>query len=225
MNRFSAGEVEIIQTADGSSSLRSEKFGDTYHSINGAVQESQHVFIEHGLEYLETKQKHISILEYGFGTGLNCLLTWKRIMESQEMSSAVLTLEAFPLSLEVVKVLGYHHVFNLPAFLDLHRLPWDRSHRMDDQFTFEKRRIRFEVFQSDQKYDLIYFDAFSPSSQPELWRKDFVYQVTEQIKEGGILVTYCAQGSFKRSLREFGLTVETLPGPPGKREMTRAHKP
>ena len=217
-------ELEIIVTADGSHTLRNKKLDETYHSIHGAVRESRHVFIKHGLRfYHETSQpKKISILEIGFGTALNALLT---LQYSEEFNVSVhyTTLEPFPLERDVWSVLNYGEG-DRKHFEDLHEAPWNVEHKVSASFTILKADTPLQESALPQRCDVIYFDAFAPSVQPELWKPEMLDKVVQGLTTGGVLVTYSAKGQLKRDLRAIGLTVETLPGPPGKLEMVRAIK-
>jgi tRNA U34 5-methylaminomethyl-2-thiouridine-forming methyltransferase MnmC len=218
---------KIFETQDGSHSVFSEQYGVSYHSKYGAIQESRHVFIEAGLFYKLPMLKALSILEIGFGTGLNALLT---LLEAERHSAHIHyeAIEAFPLTLEQAHQLNYPAVLGLPddddRFLQLHLADWGQRQPIGPHFSLRKRHERFEAVEDDAAFDLIYFDAFAPSAQPELWEADVLARMYRALKPGGLLVTYCAKGVVKRQLKQLGFTIEALPGPPGKREMTRAFK-
>ena len=217
--------IKIIVTGDGSHSLFNEALDETYHSRHGAVQESLYVFIEHGFRhFVRTQQpKLISILEVGFGTGLNALLTVAEAIESN-IPVAYTALETYPLSQEVWVKLNYSDTNNL--FNELHQSEWCRWNQINSHFRLLKlEKSLQDVKLEPQQYDLIYFDAFAPNKQPELWELTVLDKVVKTLKSGGIFVTYCAKGQLKRDLKSLGLIVESLPGPPGKREMVRALKP
>lgn len=217
--------IKIIVTGDGSHSLFNEALDETYHSRHGAVQESLYVFIEHGFRhFVRTQQpKLISILEVGFGTGLNALLTVAEAIESN-IPVAYTALETYPLSQEVWVKLNYSDNNNL--FNELHQSEWCRWNQINSHFRLLKlEKSLQDVKLEPQQYDLIYFDAFAPNKQPELWELTVLDKVVKTLKSGGIFVTYCAKGQLKRDLKSLGLIVESLPGPPGKREMVRALKP
>ncbi len=219
--------MTLILTQDGSHSVFSETYGVTYHSKFGAVTESAHVFIAAGLRYKAAVQREISILETGFGTGLNALMTWLEA-ERRNLKVSYLGLEAFPVSEAEAASLDFPLALGCPErkddFLHLHRCHWERQYPLSEHFTFEKRKTRIEDFTAPEAFDLIYFDAFAPQSQPELWTEEVFARMYASLKPDGALVTYCAQGHFKRTLKKVGFTVERLQGPPGKREMTRALK-
>lgn len=217
----------IIVTDDGSNSIYSEQYGVTYHSRFGAVTESAHVFIAAGLRYKAVIQQEISILETGFGTGLNAMMT---LLEAEKRGLAVFytALEMFPVTPEDAKALNYPTLLNAPErSADLHTLhtaPWDTEQVFNDNFRFVKRLHPIETFRQPDTFDIIYFDAFAPQAQPELWTEEVFQNMYDSLKPEGILVTYCAQGEFKRRLKRAGFMVERLQGPPGKREMTRGTK-
>lgn len=217
--------IKIIVTGDGSHSLFHEALDETYHSRHGALQESLHVFIEHGFRYLgkTQKPKSISILEVGFGTGLNALLTLAEAIES-DISVAYTSLETYPLNEEVWAKLNYPDTNNL--FKELHQAEWEKWNQINSHFQLLKLEKSLQDVELDPRQcDLIYFDAFAPNKQPELWELTVLDKVVKTLKSGGMFVTYCAKGQLKRDLKSLGLIVESLPGPPGKREMVRALKP
>lgn len=218
----------IIETQDGSHSILSDQFGVSYHSKYGAIQESRHVFVAAGLYYKAAHQKKLAILEVGFGTGLNALLT---LLEAEKHNWNIYyeTIEAFPISIEQAQALNHPVMLNATewqtAFLQIHESPWMEIHPITSHFTFKKIQAQFQQFQADNRFDVIYFDPFAPETQPELWETPLLQVMYEALLPKGVLVTYCAKGSVKRNLKKVGFHVESLPGPPGKREMTRAIKP
>lgn len=220
-------ENEIIETQDGSHSIFSHKFGVSFHSKYGAIQESQHVFIEAGLYRKILTKKNISILEIGFGAGLNAFLTFLEA-EKRNLQVYYETVDAYPISLDQVKALNYPALLddgnNSGIFLKMHELEWNKAHLLGDCFTLKKVLHRFEELEFEEQFDLIYFDAFSPEAQPELWEPHVLQKVFDALHPEGIMVTYCAKGAVKRTLKEIGFEVEALKGPPGKREMTRCEK-
>ena len=217
--------IKIIITGDGSHTLLNEAMDETYHSRHGAVQESLHVFIGQGLNYLFKKQNHefISILEVGFGTGLNALLTLSEASKN-EWSVAYTSLETYPLSQEVWENLNYPDPHRM--LKELHKAEWQKWEQISPHFSLLKleRSLQLVELESEQ-FDLIYFDAFAPNKQPEMWELSLLDKVVKTLKSGGAFITYCAKGQLKRDLKTLGLIVESLPGPPGKREMVRAIKP
>jgi len=217
--------IKRIVTGDGSHSLLNEALDETYHSRHGAVQESMHVFIEQGLKYLIKKQKPepISILEVGFGTGLNALLTLTEAIKN-DIAVTYTTLETCPLGHEVWENLNYPDPYHL--FKELHRSEWQKWVEITSYFKLLKLEKSLQIVELEPvQFDLIYFDAFAPNKQPEMWGQPVLHKVVKTLKSGGSFITYCAKGQLKRDLKSLGLIVESLPGPPGKREMVRALKP
>ena len=219
--------MTLFRTEDGSQSILSEQYGVTYHSKFGAVTESAHVFIAAGLRYKAVVQREIAILETGLGTGLNAFMTWLEA-ERRNLKVDYTGLEINPLTLESAEALDYPLALGNPDrtedFLRLHQCSWETKHTFSEAFAFEKCRTGIEHFIRPEAFDLIYFDAFAPQAQPELWTEAVFNHMYTSLKPEGVLVTYCAQGHFKRTLKKAGFTVERLQGPPGKREMTRAMK-
>ncbi|MEM1215539.1 MAG: tRNA (5-methylaminomethyl-2-thiouridine)(34)-methyltransferase MnmD [Bacteroidota bacterium] len=216
----------IILTQDGSHSLQSETFGVSYHSKYGAIQESRHVFLEAGLGYVLPQKKAVRIFEMGFGTGLNAYLTWL-ISLSIRKSFYYEAVEAFPLTEQQIRTLNYPEQVGQDAasFLQFHQAPWNKVAPISTRFELCKWKSEIESAKLSGQFDVIYFDAFAPGSQPELWGEAVMGKMFNSLAPGGVLVTYCAKGSVKRTMRNIGFTVEGIPGPPGKREMTRAIKP
>ena len=220
----------VYLTEDGSHSIISEQFNESYHSRHGALKESLHVFINAGLKAINTKE-NIKILEIGLGTGLNA---WLTMLENKNLGKTIefTGIEPYPISLEMAQSLNYPTVAETPdneknkaCFLKIHEDAWEIPITYDDRFTLIKLKTTLADFSSDKKFDLVYFDAFAPNAQPELWTEAVFQQLFELMAPGGMMVTYCAKGTVKRGLKSVGFTVETLEGPPGKREMTRAIKP
>ncbi len=215
-----------VKTADGSPTLSSERFQATYHSIHGALDESVHVFIIAGLyDQICLGHKHISILEMGFGTGLNAMLT--AIAAKQfEISVDYHTVELYPLTdHETIDSLRFEFkstVENLESLSKLHSLEWNKMHSINEHFSFTKYHADITDFSINKKFNSIYFDAFAPKAQSHLWEKELHLTLKELLKKQGTLVTYCAQGAFKRMLKEIGYQLEPLNGPGRKHEMTRA---
>ena len=219
-------DLEIITTSDGSHTLRNKKLNETYHSVHGALQESMHVFIQHGLEYYcaQHQPREISILEVGFGTGLNALLSAQHTLYA-DVRIRYITIEPFPLPENVWSVLNYGdadkggHLYRA-----LHQSTWNREVPISPGFMILKLDKSLHDVTLDESCDLIYFDAFAPQKQPELWEYASLEKVVKCLKKGGVFVTYSARGQLKRDLRSLGLEVETLAGPPGKMEMVRGMK-
>jgi tRNA U34 5-methylaminomethyl-2-thiouridine-forming methyltransferase MnmC len=220
-------DIEVRITADGSTTLYRKDIDETYHSHHGALQEARHVFIQEGLcQKLELPK--INVLEVGLGTGLNALLTYL-FAEDKKLNIQYHGLEAFPLSEEILNHVNYKDVIQdnrvENAFHDLHHAPWNEKFPWSEQFEMLKIHDELQSYQAPNDFfDLIYFDAFGPRAQEEMWDQALLSKLYLSLKKGGILVTYCAKGSFKRDLKALEFTVENVPGPPGKREMTRAIK-
>lgn len=220
-------KVELITTSDGSHSLYLPEMNETYHSSHGALTESKHVFIRAGLKHYRGKYKinNIRVLEIGFGTGLNALLALRYALD-EDLNTHFTTLEPYPLEEAVYSGLNYVSLLSdklaEQQFLSLHQADWNTEVVMNDRFTLEKKEERLEDFSDNSKFDLVFFDAFAPSKQAELWTYGILEKTVGLMAPSAVLVTYCARGQFKRDLAALGLEVETLPGPPGKKEMVRA---
>lgn len=219
--------LEILVTSDGSHTLRNTDLNETYHSVHGALQESKHVFIANGLNYFVQKhqQKNISVLEVGFGTGLNALLAWE-YAEQQRVHIEYSSLEPFPLADDLWRKLNYGQLLkDADQFAALHEAGWGTKKMLSPEFTLFKLQATLEKANVNRDaYDVVFFDAFAPSVQPELWMIESLKKVVTSLRHGGVFVTYSAKGQLKRDLSALGMVVETLPGPPGKNEMTRALK-
>ena len=204
-------------SADGSLTIWVPKLDEHYHSIHGALTESQRVFIDAGLNAIQKKEIHL--LEVGLGTALNARLTCEQRKEKQ---IHYLALEKFPLNkeeIQKVRETGSHKEAEILSIQP------GQPVEIEPGFTFELSTIDVKVFNKPQPtFDLVYFDAFAPSAQPELWTQEVFQSLFDAMNSGGALVTYCAKGSVKRTLKKVGFQVEALPGPPCKREMTRAWK-
>jgi len=219
-------KIEIVSSGDGSHTLFLPDMNETYHSMHGAFTESQYVFIEKGLGSLSTDRDEIRILEIGFGTGLNALLSWKWAEENTKKLN-ITTLEPFPLSEEVIDKLNYGNLVSLlwsEKYTNLHKAAWEELVEISDYFSLTKHKAKLEEVPLRTTFDLIYFDAFAPNKQPEVWELANIEKCYSLLGNGGVLVSYCAQGQFKRNLKAAGFEVEVLQGPPGKKEMTRAWK-
>lgn len=227
---------EIIITSDGSSTIHIPEWNEQYHSIHGAIQEAYHVFIKHGLEYyfqtlIESKpieiNKEISILEIGFGTGLNAFIT---LLESEKWSQIInyTGVEAYPVSMIEVEQLNYAVQLGVSkrdsVFKALHKNSWEEEHKIGPQFSLTKQQKLFSEIEDLGLYNVIFFDAFGARVQPELWTESIFKKMFQALKSGGVLVTYSAKGSVRRAMQSVGFKVERLPGPPGKREMLRGIK-
>ena len=216
---------KIVKTADGSHTIHLEDWDEHYHSKHGAIQEAYHVFIKNGLDHC--RQKSLSILEMGFGTGLNAFITY---LEAQKRGLTIdyVGIEAFPVRHAEIKVLNYVAQLQAEAhgadFELMHQTTWGRKERIRPDFELTKRKQLFDELTDRDLFNLIYFDAFGPRVQPELWTEKQFQKMHAALKAGGVLVTYSAKGSVRRAMQAVGFTVERLPGPPGKREMLRATK-
>jgi tRNA U34 5-methylaminomethyl-2-thiouridine-forming methyltransferase MnmC len=222
--------IQLIQTDDGSSSLLNVALNETYHSKHGAIQESNHVFIKNGLQFFveNNRPASVSIFEVGFGTGLNALLALLFSIE-KNVQIDYASIEAFPIDTETAHQLNYPSLLSgnqLKNYFDqLHQAEWNKKIKITDNFSFQKVKATIQDFdfQSNQ-FNIIFFDAFAPAKQPEMWELPILEKVISSLKQSGVFVTYCAQGQLKRNLKSVGLVVEALPGPPGKREMVRAYR-
>lgn len=221
---------EIIVTTDGSHSIVIPEMGVTYHSSHGAIQESMHVFIESGLRYW--LQKHspalsVSILELGFGTGLNALLS---LVEAEKTQVQVYyeTIEPYPLDLPTVALLNYCEQLGRPdlneTFTQLHNCAWEETIPVSPHFNFKKRKIDFANYVPAQLFNIVFFDAFAPDIQPALWTAAVFKKLYAGMHAEGVLTTYCSKSIVRKAMVEAGWKVEKIPGPPHKREMVRAGK-
>ncbi|MDR1610411.1 MAG: tRNA (5-methylaminomethyl-2-thiouridine)(34)-methyltransferase MnmD [Candidatus Symbiothrix sp.] len=210
-------KIEIQTTADGSHTLFLPEMDEHYHSVNGAIQESKHVYLEAGFK--QCRKSEIYVLEMGFGTGLNALLT---ALESENQKTKVIytALEKFPLPQEIIDRLNYSEI-NQALFQAIHQAGWGKSEPVSPYFHLEKIQTGFRDFDFPDRYDVVYYDAFAPAKQPEVWSQDIFDKIFPAMNSGGILTTYCAKGDIRRMMRQAGFIVERIPGPPGKREMLR----
>ncbi len=214
-----------MTTGDGSKTIHMPELNEQYHSKHGALQEALHVFIDMGLKPLLESQKDASTLnisEFGFGTGLNTMLTAQLPTETTINYTGI---EAFPVTVEELEAMNYGELLNDPdLFQTIHKANWEQWNPITGNFQLLKHQSKFEDLQGKGDQDLIYFDAFGPRTQPELWTVDIFEICHSMLKTGGFLTTYCAQGQARRNMITAGFEVERLPGPPGKREMLRARK-
>lgn len=204
---------KLIITQDGSPSIEIPEWNVTYHSVYGARQESMHVFIEAGLKYWEAQHREAEqcvVFEMGFGTGLNALLTL------QEASIKIIyeAVEAYPLDEPLIQALNYQ----------VNATPWNQPVQLTPSFSLKKIHTQLINYYPTQPVNIIYYDAFAPAAQPELWTEEVFKTLYALLAPAGILVTYCSKGSVRRALQAAGFTVEKLKGPPRKREMLRATK-
>lgn len=215
---------QLQETADGSHTLFIPEMDEHYHSVNGAVQESRHVFIDAGLHQQE--KKDITVFEIGFGTGLNAFLT---LLDAEEKGRKVdyYSVELYPLEPDLVATLNYGEVIcpeKKELFSALHAAPWNEAADITSHFTLHKIQGDNNSCPLPEDIDLVYFDAFAPDKQPEMWNQEIFDKLYAHMAEGGILTTYCAKGVVRRMMQKAGYSVERIPGPPGKREMLRAIK-
>jgi tRNA U34 5-methylaminomethyl-2-thiouridine-forming methyltransferase MnmC len=233
-------ETEIRLTDDGSYTLYVPGMDECYHSTYGAIQESMHVFIRAGLHVLPTDGKPddsddartvinekngINILEIGFGTGLNVLLTLCEA-ERLKIKMRYTALELYPLTADHALRLNYPEMLHTDRrlFEKIHRSPWEVKAHISPNFTLHKIKTDFTCYEPQELFDVIYFDAFSPEKQPELWSEKGFGKIYKHAGHGAVLTTYCAKGTVRRAMQSVGFVVERLPGPPGKREMLRGRK-
>ena len=237
---------KIITTSDGSKTIQIEDWNEQYHSIHGAIQEANHVFLKHGLFFLcaeldsasknesicntdlsqSATNQELSILEIGFGTGLNAFLT---LIEAEKLNQSItyVGIEAYPVALDEIEQLNYVELISknhADSFKNMHSLAWEASHQITSHFQLEKQQKFFQNIKAEDTFDIIYFDAFGARVQPDLWTEDIFMIMFKALKYNGVLVTYSAKGSVRRAMQTVGFIVERLPGPPGKREMLRARK-
>ena len=219
--------LQLVETKDGSQTILNSELGSTYHSRHGALTESKHVFVDKGLRKLiEGRVTDITLLEMGFGTGLNALLTFHE-SETNSIKIQYHALELFPVPESVWRA------YQLPKEVDglysifesMHSAKWNEPIALNDQFKLTKHQVSLLDFESEVKFNLVYFDAFEPETQPELWTEEVFQKLFLMIQEGGVLTTYCCKGYVRRNMIAAGFVVEKVPGPPGKREMIVAQRP
>lgn len=208
--------MSVIITGDGSKTIYSNRFGEHYHSTFGAANESNHVFIEAG--YLATTGDCVSVFEVGFGTGLNALFTLQQAVKLNRYTRYE-TVELYPLDEMTIAELS-----DEPLFRKLHHAPWEQPVEIAPCFVLYKRFNNLLQTVFSRKFDVVYFDAFSPAVQPEMWTRDIFARLYETMNPGAILATYCVKGEVRRTMQSVGFIMERLPGPAGKREMLRAWK-
>ena len=230
-------ELSFLESKDGPHTLLRHDLNETYHSHNGAIQESLWVFIDKGLNYLKQQNyTSIKVLEIGFGTGLNAILAYQ-FAQKNKIEIEYISLEPFPIPVEITEKLNYTDFLeeeSKTVFNELHRVEWGIKHQISPYFSIQKIESTLEEYEKSSEnqsndntetyFDCTFYDAFAPSKQAEVWQLSNLQKVFNLTKENGILVTYCAQGQFKRDLKTAGWTVESLDGAPPKREMVRAVK-
>ena len=216
-------KYSVINSNDGSSTVIDSLHNEHFHSTFGAITESLYIFIKQGLKIIA--KPHVRILEVGFGTGLNCILTILNKEQNQKITYH--TIEKYPLPIEVIEELNYPGLLNISyEFVhSLHELKWDKETEIAENFTLKKILSDLRDFNAESKYDIIYFDAFSYNIQPELWTSDIFKKMFNRLCSGGLLVTYSAKGDVKKALRSAGFEVKRIAGPPGKRHILQAYIP
>jgi tRNA U34 5-methylaminomethyl-2-thiouridine-forming methyltransferase MnmC len=219
---------QVITTNDGSTTIKVLNLNECYHSTFGAITESQHIYIEAGLKFVSSKKSEISVMEVGFGTGLNALLACIFAYENKNTIN-YLGIEPYPIKDEEFNLLNYgnflHHEKTLQWFEEIFKSRNNVSTSIHPLFNFTKEVIPIQDWKvMNEAFDVIFFDAFAPEVQPEMWQSEIFEKLYAALKMGGIMVTYCCKGIVKRRLKESGFTIEKLPGPPGKREIIRAMK-
>jgi len=215
---------EIVITGDGSQTLYVKELDEHYHSTYGAITESRHVFIEAGFLFLN--RDPVKVLEIGFGTGLNTYLTLIEADRS-EITVDYCGIEKYPHHPEVIADLNYPDHFNdkySNSFRLIHEGPWNKSFFLSESFTLKKVKEDIAIWPIDDTFDIVYFDAFAPGKQPELWTPEIFSKIFEALSPGGVITTYASKGDVRRALSSVGFQTEKLQGPPGKREMLRARK-
>jgi tRNA U34 5-methylaminomethyl-2-thiouridine-forming methyltransferase MnmC len=220
--------LELIQTADGSNTIYNPEVGENYHSINGALQESQHVFVNAGLNYFlaENNTTKVSVLEVGLGTGLNFLLS-ADACTAKQVHLNYTGIEAYPLSASMISKTRYDQYVSpalWKAFVKIYDLLLNEPAILNPYCTLQIAPLPLLSFQSEKQFDIIYFDAFAVAHQPEMWNEEAITHTIRFLKPGGIFVTYAITGNLKRMLKSLGLVIQKIPGAAGKREMLRACK-
>ncbi|MEO1588720.1 MAG: tRNA (5-methylaminomethyl-2-thiouridine)(34)-methyltransferase MnmD [Bacteroidota bacterium] len=218
--------VNHTLSKDGSSTLWAPDFDEHYHSVHGALTESLHVFIEAGLRHVEAGATPLHIFEMGFGTGLNALLT---LAHREARPIYYTSLELYPLQEAQWSSLNYGEATGHPKasvwLQELHEAKWGEYVEIEEGFFLRKQEVDLLSYEGEQEIDVVYFDAFAPSSQPELWTPEVMKKIFDLCRAGAIFTTYSAKGDVRRALLAAGFDVAKIPGPPGKREMLRATKP
>jgi len=214
----------IVTTSDGSHTIYIPELDEHYHSVHGAIQESEHVFLKNGYDFC--KNEPLNILEIGFGTGLNALLTALRAISGNRKVN-YMAIEKYPVENKIVKVLNYPLFTGLKGkeiFNEIHSCEWGKNIDICNNFCINKIHGDLLTERLSGYFNMVYFDAFGPDKQPEMWTKNILMKISQVTAENGIFVTYSAKGEVRRNLAACGFRVFRLPGPPGKREMLRAIK-
>lgn len=214
--------MKVVKTKDNSYTLYSEEYGEHYHSLNGAETESEHIFVNLGLKTVDKKK--ISILEIGYGTGLNAILSYNECVKSQQ-EVYYHGIDRHPIDKSTFNNLQYSEKYNIDSESEeFFFANWNNSVKISDNFELFKEEIDFNFFEPKVKYDIIYFDAFSPDTHPDMWSYENLEKIIKALDTNGVFVTYCSQGVLKRNLRDLGMFVKRFAGPPGKRHVVRATK-
>lgn len=212
-------KIEI--TADGSATIYLPHLDEHYHSVKGALTESLHIFRDCAFLHHTTSSAPLRVLEIGFGTGLNAVVTAMAANSSHNVH--YISLELYPIDCELIEKLNYGDFVDNDLLLALHHAPWENPTQITPHFTLEKLKCDFTKCVLPQNIDVVYFDAFAPEKQPEMWSEELFSRIYDAMAPGGILTTYCAKGEIRRRLQRVGFIVERLAGPPGgKREILRA---
>lgn len=219
--------MQIQETKDGSHTLISKEFGELYHSHNGSIQEAQHIFIKNGLQRISSK--NISVFEMGFGSGLNAILSYF-FAEENDLKIDYTTIEAYPIDVETAVSLNYNEFLKFEGYRQifplLHKVGWNKKIEISKNFSFHKILIKIEDIEIEylSKVDVVFYDAFAPNAQANLWETEVLTKMYKLLKPNAFLITYCAKGVFKRTLKSIGFEVVALDGPIGKREISMAIK-
>jgi len=220
--------MKLVITGDGSHTLYVQRLNEHYHSTYGAITESEQVYIRNGLDVLQDRQ-HLTVFEVGLGTGLNALLTAMAVAE-RDLAVTYYALEKYPVDPDIIACLNYPDILARgncdpgPLFSDIHRAPWNEFTMIRDRFRLHKIAGDIHDFTPGFNYDLLYFDAFAPGKQPDMWTEDIMRRLLHRLNPGGVFTTYCVKGAVRKLLKENGLKVLKVPGPPGKREILRGIK-
>jgi tRNA U34 5-methylaminomethyl-2-thiouridine-forming methyltransferase MnmC len=218
-----SGHLErFIITEDGSHSLYSAQFNQQYHSLHGALSESEHIYINLGLRPA-LENGPVSVFEMGFGTGLNAFLAWK-LADQLQKQVFYTSVEAYPVSMLEASQLNYEEATGEKGFMQLHNAAWGKEVAISPYFNLRKEIATLQDFTPDRFFDVVFYDAFDPRAQPELWTKEIFTKIAAQTRPGGVLVTYSSKGIVKRALAEAGFSVKRHKGPPGKAHVLKATK-
>ena len=219
--------ISLFTTNDQSHTLLNSELNETYHSRNGAIEEAEYVYLKQGFEAAASNKHSLNLLEIGFGTGLNTILTFQK-SNQLAVNCHYVSLETNPLPFALIQQLNYPSFLqpdSITAFNQIHQCAWNLDNVINPNFTLHKAEQSIHTFSTNLLFDVIYFDAFGPDKQPDMWTPAVFEKMYQLTSHQGILVTYSAKGEVKRTLKAVGYEVERLPGPPRKRHMLRAFKP